>query len=163
MKKLSFGLAVAALLSACGGGSGPTSSPVSSTPTPAVTAPAPVVAMPAVPAGAIKLSTGGLTQGANAGKFNITFNTAVNMTVSGQQNQLWAAAMVPGGTATVTGNQNTIVFLPGTDTIVNVSGSGNIFYAVQGSPIKFEGTGAAASTITYYTNSSAAGEANALL
>ena len=55
-----------------------------------------------------------------------------------------------GGGATVTGNQNTIVFLPGTDTNVNVSGSGNTFYVVQGSPIKFEGTGTATSTLTYY-------------
>lgn len=154
MKKFSIWLAAAAVLSACGGGSAPSSSPASTapapTPVPTVTAPAPVAAMPAVPAGAVKLSTGGLTQGTNSGVWNITFNAAVNMTVSGQQNQLWAAATVPGGTATVTGNQNTIVFLPGTDTTVNVSGSGNIFYVVQGSPIKFEGTGAAASTITYY-------------
>lgn len=154
MKKLSIGLAAAALLSACGGGSGPTSSPASTAPAPmpvsAVTAPAPVAAMPAVPAGAVKMSAGGLTQGGSSAVWSITFNAAVNMTVSGQQNQLWAAAAVPGGTATVTGSQNTIVFLPGTDTTVDVSGSGNIFYVVQGSPIKFEGTGAAASTITYY-------------
>jgi hypothetical protein len=106
--------------------------------------------MPAVPAGAVRLTANGLTQGTNSGIFNITFNSVVNMTVSGQQNQLWATAAAAGGTATVTGNQNTVVFLPGTDTTVNVSGNGNTFYVVQGSPIKFEGTSAATSTITYY-------------
>ena len=107
--------------------------------------------MPAVPANAVKVSVGAsASQGANDQVMDLSFKAAVGLTISGQFNKVWVAAAAPGGNTTVTGSQNTIVFRPGAESAVNVSGSGNIFYLAQGSPIKIEGTGAAVSTVTYY-------------
>jgi hypothetical protein len=106
--------------------------------------------MPAVPANAVKLSVGAVTQGGNNQAWDMSFRAAVDMTISGQLNKMWVSAVAPAGNTVVTGNQNTIVFRPGTETAVNVSGSGNVFYLVEGSPIKIEGSGAAGSTVTYY-------------
>jgi hypothetical protein len=106
--------------------------------------------MPAVPASALKLSVGAASQGGNNQVWDMSFRAAIDMTVSGQLNKIWMAAATPGGNTIVTGNQNAIVFRPGTETAVNVSGSGNVFYLVEGSPIKIEGSGAAGSTVTYY-------------
>ena len=57
---------------------------------------------------------------------------------------------VTAGAVSVIGTQNTIVFRPGVDATVNVTGSANIFIMATGSTIKIEGSGAAASTIQYY-------------
>ncbi len=106
--------------------------------------------MPPAPANAVKVTTGSVSQGGNAQVWDISFLNAVNLTVSGQLNQMWIAAAKAGGTTSVGGTSNTIIFRPGTQTAVNVSGSGNTFYLAEGSPIKIEGTGAASSTVKYY-------------
>jgi hypothetical protein len=43
-----------------------------------------------------------------------------------------------------------LIFLPGSNATVNVTGTANTFYLVQGSPIKIEGPGAASSRVIYY-------------
>jgi hypothetical protein len=143
------------LLSACGGGSGaPPSTIGAAAPPPPVSAStsgmAALVAMPAAPASAVKISSGAVNQGGSAQDWDISFRDAVNLTVSGQLNKLWISAATSGGTAAISGDSNTIVFRPGTQTAVAVSGRGNIFYLVEGSPIKIEGPGAVSSTVNYY-------------
>jgi hypothetical protein len=151
MIKFSATLAAAVLVTACGGGSGGTSASGTAAPSPVNPTTAPLAAMPAVPANAVKFSVGAsASQGASDQVMDLSFKAAVGLTISGQFNKVWVAAAAPGGNTTVTGSQNTIVFRPGTETAVNVSGGGNVFYLAEGSPIKIEGTGAAVSTVTYY-------------
>lgn len=157
MKRFSIILTAAVLLAACGGGSGGSAAPASASTPPATQVatsasptPAAVTIMPPVAANAVRIVTGGIQQGGNTAVWNISFTAAVNLTVSGELNQLWVSATAPGGSATVSGNQNTIVFLPGTVTTVNVTGSANVFYLVEGSPITIEGTGAGQSAVKYY-------------
>ena len=170
MSKIYFTIAMVSLLSACGGGGSdspavaataanttpgavsPAPAPVATTPSPA-TSPATsavLTSMPAVAAGTTKYTVGSMNQGTSAQVMDMTFNAAVNMTVSGDLNKIWVDAKATGGTATVSGNQNTIVFRPGVATTVNVTGSANTFIMAEGSTIKIEGTGAAASTVQYY-------------
>lgn len=167
MSKIYFTLALASLLSACGGGADtPATATTAATATPAtvtptVVTPAPVTtpvststtlaAMPAVAANAFKTSTGGtLTLGTNAQIMDVSFSGAANASISGQLNKLWIDAKTAGGTVTVDGTQNTIVFRPGVDTTVNVTGNANTFIMAEGSKIKITGTGAASSTVQYY-------------
>lgn len=166
MSKIYFTIAMVSLLSACGGGGSdspvaattatnvtpaavsPAPAPVATTPPPATSAV--LTSMPAVTAGATKYTTGSMNQGTSAQVMDMTFNAAVNMTVTGDLNKIWVDAKATGGTATVSGNQNTIVFRPGVVTTVNVTGSANTFIMAEGSAIKIEGSGAAASTVQYY-------------
>ena len=166
MSKIYFTIAMVSLLSACGGGGSdspaavttatnttpaavsPAPAPVATTPPPATSAV--LTSMPAVAAGTTKFSVGSMNQGTSAQVMDMTFNAAVNMTVSGDLNKIWVDAKATGGTATVSGNQNTIVFRPGVATTVTVTGSANTFIMAEGSTIKIEGSGAAASTVQYY-------------
>lgn len=172
MSKIYFAIAIVSLLSACGGGgsdspavatNAATVTPAAASPTPAPVATTPpataaqLTSMPAVAAGATKFSSGSLTQGTSAQVMDMTFNAAVNMTVTGDLNKIWVDAKATGGTATVSGNQNTIVFRPSVTTTVNVTGSANTFIMAEGSAIKIEGAGAAASTVQYYKVASTSG------
>lgn len=72
------------------------------------------------------------------------------MTLSGQLNQIWLSAPQAGGTVTVSGDLNTVVFMPGTDATLTVTGTGNTFYLPVGTPITPAGSGVASSTVKYY-------------
>jgi hypothetical protein len=78
--------------------------------------------MPAVTAGAVKMAASSLTLGVNAQVYDVTFPGAVKGDISGQLNKLWVDAKAGGGSVSVSGTQNTIVFRPGVDATVNVTG-----------------------------------------
>lgn len=81
----------------------------------------------------------------------VAFTKAVDLTVSGRLNNIWVASSVqPGGTATIGGDLNTIVFMPGVSAEVAVTGSGNIFYVPTGASVTITGSGVASSTIRNY-------------
>jgi hypothetical protein len=103
------------------------------------------------PASAFKVTTGALNEGSTSNNEVITFRSAVDMTVSGKLNNIWVNATQPGGKATVSGDMNTIVFMPGVSAQVTVTGSGNTFYVPTGAAITIIGAGAASSTIRNYT------------
>jgi hypothetical protein len=50
----------------------------------------------------------------------------------------------------VSGELNTVVFMPGVDAKVTVTGAGNTFYIPSGPSIELEGSGLASSTVRYY-------------
>ena len=160
MKNLSFAAILTVVLSACGGGGGgSTSQPVStsgSTPPPTSTVSQPgskdqVVEAPTPPTSASKITLGGsFTQGASAQNMVLSYTGAANLTLSGRLDGIWLSAAQPGGSVTVTGDLNTVVFMSGVDATVTITGSGNTFYLPLGSPIKLEGAGLASSTIRYY-------------
>lgn len=170
MSRIYCVLAVASLLTACGGGGSdrpataaaaatsvappaatPTSTPTQ--PTVPVTAPASpptqLASMP-VSTSTVKLSASSFTLNNDAQVSDVTFTGAVNLTIKGQLNKLWIDAKAPGGAMTVDGTQNTVVFKPGVSTVVNVSGSANTFIMQANSPITLTGSGVAASTVQYY-------------
>jgi hypothetical protein len=89
--------------------------------------------------------------GSSGGDLPISFNGATNLSVSGNLNRFWLSAAQPGGTVTVTGASNTLVFRSSaTPTAVTVTGSANTFFLPEGSSIKLSGDGAAMSTVKYY-------------
>lgn len=143
-------LMIAAALAACGGGSGGGAT-TAAAPSPGATTPGgAVVSAPPVPAGAVSLTAGSFTEGSNSQVVRVNFTGAANLTLSGQLNQIWLSAAQPGGTATVSGDLNTVVFMPGVDSTLTVTGTGNTFYLPVGSTINAVGSGAASSTIKYY-------------
>lgn len=159
MNKFIIALASMALLTACGGGGGgstiggqPVSSiapalPVSTVPS----APSDqIVAAPVPPSGSVTIRGGGFNQGASGQDSVFNFIGAVNLTLSGQLDRIWVSATLAGGSVVVSGDQNTLVFMPGVDTIVTVTGTGNTFYLPVGSPINIEGSGVAFSTVRHY-------------
>lgn len=157
MNKLLPSLIVAALLTACGGGGGGGGSdsppPAATTPPPAAApapAPAPVLSTrPASPG--IGFTAGSMSHGGSSSSIAIQFLRGTNLTVTGDLNTFWLNAAEAGGTVTIGGNQNTIVFQPtAIPASVVVTGSANTFFMPEGSPIKLEGSGAAMSTIKYY-------------
>jgi len=170
MNKLLPSLIVAALLTACGGGGDDSPAPAAApssvapapAPAPATTTPPPAPATSTtaetVPYSSVPVASGNTTF--NVGRLNTTasssdyvvnFNGATDLTLNGNLNRLWLSAAQAGGTATINGESNVIVFkgnaIPAT---VTVTGSANTFYLPEGSPIKLEGTGAAMSTVKYY-------------
>lgn len=158
-KKYWVALTISGMLSACGGGG--SDSPAAAVPAaaapvaPVVAVTPPVIAaelvdMPAVIASTTISSTGTVNQGGSGSVWNVTTTGMVKLNVTGNNNKTWMLATQAGGTAVVNGDNNTIIFRPGTDATVNVTGKANTFYMVQGSPIKIEGTGAGASTVIYY-------------
>jgi hypothetical protein len=77
--------------------------------------------------------------------------TRTELTATGDLNNFWVSAAQAGGTVTINGASNTVVFKPSSvPTTVTVTGSANTFYLPEGSPIKIEGTGAAMSSIKFY-------------
>jgi hypothetical protein len=160
MKTLPFAAFISVLLAACGGGGGAsTSQPVSiSVPTPPPTGTVSqlgskdqVAEAPAPPVTAVKMSVGGnFTQGGSAQNAIVSFTGAADLTLSGRLDGIWLSAAKPGGSVVVSGDLNTVVFMPGVDTTVTVTGAGNTFYLPVGSPIKLEGAGLTTSTIRYY-------------
>lgn len=159
MFKFIGAVVVATTLAGCGGGSGSSTGaaatpPVSTTPPGGTTGGTPptnnVVSAPAVPANAVSMTAGSFTDGVNAQVVRVSFVAAANLTVTGQLNQLWISAAQPGGTVTVGGDMNTLVFMPGVDATLTVTGKGNTFYLPVGSSITAVGSGAASSTINYY-------------
>ena len=91
-----------------------------------------------------------MSQGGDGAIWNVTSTGMVKLTITGNNNKMWVLAAQAGGTAVVNGNSNTLIFKPGTEATVSVTGTANTFYMVQGSPIKIEGPGAGASTVIYY-------------
>ncbi|MFC5551340.1 hypothetical protein [Massilia aerilata] len=158
MKTLSVAAILTVLLAACGGG-GSTGQPVSTrapTPPPAGVISQPgskdqVVEAPAPPVTALKMSVGGnFTQGGSAQNAIVSFTGAANLTLSGRLDGIWLSASRSGGSVVVSGDLNTVVFMPGVDTTVTVTGSANTFYLPLDSTIKLEGSGLASSTVRYY-------------
>ena len=152
IKSLSTAL-VAALLTACGGGGGggTTSAvaPASAAPPPPAST-APVLATPPAASG-VSMTTGRMNTDVSANSYQVNFNGATDLTVGGNLNNFWIGAAQPGGTVTVTGASNTIVFKPSaTPATVTVTGSANTFYIPEGSAVKLTGPGAAMSTVKYY-------------
>lgn len=161
MKNVYIASIIAVLLAACGGGgssagSTPTPTSTSTPPSPSSTTPPPPTTQtyvaPAVPASAVKLTTRSFEEGGTSDNYTISFSGAVDLTVSGRLDNLWLLTAQPGGTATVSGDMNTIVFMPGVSAQVTVTGSGNTFYLPVGSSVTITGSGAATSTIRYYTS-----------
>jgi hypothetical protein len=167
MKTLLPSLVIAALLSACGGGgsdsSATTAAPVAaaSTPassaTPAASTPATTTTTtaladaPAVPTGTTNLTARTFNNSSSATNYVVNFSGATDLNVVGNLNNLWLGAAQAGGSVTVDGASNTIVFKPtSTPTTVSVTGSANTFYLPEGSAITLTGTGAAMSTVKYY-------------
>jgi hypothetical protein len=161
MNKFLIATAVLILLAACGGGgsSGTNSSPASvgtSAPPPGnATAPTPqdqVVSAPVAPGSALNLTAKSYIEGSSGQTTVVKFTGAANLTLSGQLANIWVSAAETGGSVTISGKLNTVVFLPGTDTTVTVtdSASGNTLYLPVGSQIKVTGAGAAATTLRYY-------------
>jgi hypothetical protein len=163
MKNLSVAAILTVLLAACGGGGGSggtASQPVSTsgppTPPPSGTVPPPVpkdqvAEAPSPPASAVKTSVGGsFTQAGSAQHMVISFTGAADLTLSGRLDNIWLSAAKPGGSVTLSGDLNTLVFMPGVDTTVTVTGAANTLYLPQGSPIKLEGAGLASTTVRYY-------------
>ena len=158
MKTLYVATVVMALLAACGGGgdSSPAAvPPVSTVPPPPVGTPAPgpgeqLAVAPAAPASALKLTAKTFNQGGSAQDTVVNFGGAADLTLSGRLDGIWLNAALPGGSVVVSGELNTIVFMPGVDAKVTVTGSSNTFYLPLGSTIRIEGSGAASSTIRYY-------------
>ena len=104
-----------------------------------------------LPPPAVNFSGSSFSNGGSGGDYQTRFSGATNLTVSGDLNKFWLTAAQPGGTVTISGNQNTAVFRPSsTPASVMVTGSTNTFYLPEGSAIKIEGAGAAMSTIKYY-------------
>lgn len=168
MKNVSIAVGIAVMLVACGGGGGDssTSAPVAASSTPAPSSTTPPAASsttttttpatqtftpPTAPTSALKVTTGALNDGNTSSNEVVTFRGAVDMTVSGKLNNIWVNAAQPGGKATVSGDMNTVVFMPGVSAQVTVTGSGNTFYVPTGSAITITGSGAASSTIRNYT------------
>ena len=165
MKKLLPSLIVAALLTACGGGGSdspaPAAAPVATAaapaapaaaaaPAPAAPAPVELASAPATPTG-MSYTVGKLTASSTGTNYPVTFNGMTDLVLTGNLNNVWLAAALPGGTVTISGGQNTLVFRPSsTPTTVTVTGSANTFYLPEGSTIKLEGAGAAMSTIKFY-------------
>jgi hypothetical protein len=170
MKNVSIAVGIAVMLAACGGGGGDStgSAPVatnSSTPAPTSTTTTPPAASstttttptsqkftaPTPPSSALKVTTGSLNEGNTSSVDVVTFRAAVDMTVSGKLNSIWVGANQPGGKATVSGDQNTIVFMPGVSAQVTVTGTSNTFYVPSDGTVTITGSGAASSTIRNYT------------
>jgi glucose/arabinose dehydrogenase len=172
MKNVSIAVAVAVMLAACGGGgdsSGAGATPASTTTpaAPARSSPAPsasststttttapagqTVKAPTPPAGTLNISAGAYNAGTSSQNAIVAFKQAVDLTVGGNGNGIWVSAAQSGGKATVSGSQNTIVFMPGVSADVIVTGSSNTFYVPTGASVTVTGTGAGASTIRNYT------------
>lgn len=169
MNKLLPSLVIAALLTACGGGSGdsaPTAAPVAAAapatvpapaaaPAPAV-APAPAATSPTLVEAPVAPNTMNLTSArfsttGSAGTWVVNFSAATDLIVNGDLNRVWLGAAQAGGTVTINGASNTVVFKPtATPTTVTVTGSANTFYLPEGSAITLSGTGAAMSTVKFY-------------
>ena len=168
MKNVSIAMGIAVMLAACGGGgdsssSAPTptsnaappatSSITTTPPTSSSTTTAPATQTftpPAAPTSAFKVTTGAFSEGSASQNVVVTFSKAVDLTVSGGLNNIWVNAAAPDGKATVGGDMNTIVFMPGVSAQVGVTGSGNTFYVPTGASITITGAGAASSTIRNY-------------
>jgi hypothetical protein len=168
MKNVSIAVGIAVMLAACGGGGDSTgSAPVASssgtpaptsttttTPPPASSTTSPTsqkFTPPTPPSSALKVTTGSLNEGNTSSVDVVTFRAAVDMTVSGKLNSIWVGANQPGGKATVSGDQNTIVFMPGVSAQVTVTGTSNTFYVPSDGTVTITGSGAASSTIRNYT------------
>lgn len=159
MTKILPSLLIAALLTACGGGGdSPATSPASAAATPApAAAPAPapasapaLVTAPAAPAGT-NFNVGKFMTTSSAGNYVLNFNATTDLTATGDLNNFWVSAAQAGGTVTINGASNTVVFKPSSiPTTVTVNGSANTFYLPEGSPITIVGTGAAMSSIKFY-------------
>jgi hypothetical protein len=93
---------------------------------------------------------GNFTQGSSAQNSIVSFTGAANLTLSGRLDSIWVSAAKSGGSVTVSGDLNTVVFMAGVDATVTVTGSGNTFYLPLGSAMKLEGAGLASSTIRYF-------------
>lgn len=160
MKNVYIAIPIAALLAACGGGgssAGNAATPSSSSTPPSASSTTPIpttqtFVAPAAPASASKFTVGGLNEGSTSQNEKVSFTGAVNLTVSGKLNNIWLISAQPGGNATVSGDLNTIVFMPGVTAQVTVTGSGNTFYLPVGSSVTITGAGAATSTIRYYSS-----------
>jgi hypothetical protein len=96
------------------------------------------------------LTTSGFNQGGSAQNTVVSFTGAAALTLSGRLDGIWMSAAKTGGSVVVSGDLNTVVFMPGVDTTLTVTGAGNTFYLPVGSPVKIEGSGVASSTIRYY-------------
>lgn len=161
MNKYLLATVVMVFVTACGGGSSSPSSngsPVSTTvpPTGSVAAPAPsasqiVDTAPAAPASALQLTAKSFIEG-GSGKTVVKFTAAADLTLYGELASIWLSAAQTGGSVTISGKSNTVVFMPGTDTAVTLSdtAAGNTIYLPLNSPIKLTGAGLAANTVRYY-------------
>lgn len=160
MKNLSVAAILTVVLAACGGSSGgSTSQPVSTSapiPPPSGTVAQSgskdqVAEAPAPPASAATIILGAsFTQGGSAQNTILGFTGAADLTLSGRLDGIWLGAAKAGGSITVSGDVNTVVLMPGVETTVTVTGSGNSFFLPLGSAIKLEGSGLVSSTIRYY-------------
>lgn len=149
MNKQCSAILLACLLSACGGGDASVVNP----PQPVLSdAPPPptVESMPPVPANAVNLVSSSFSQGGNAMIARVQFTGAPNLTVLGDLNRMWVSAAAAGGSVTVSGGQNFLVFLPGTSTTVTVTGAANTLYLPLGSLIRLTGSGIASTTVQHY-------------
>jgi len=99
----------------------------------------------------MNLTVGTFNNGSSGGTYLVKFSGATNLNLTGNLNSMWISAAQSGGTVTVDGASNTLVFQPtSTPTTVVVSASANTFYLPQGSAITLTGNGAAMSTVKYY-------------
>jgi hypothetical protein len=171
MKNVSIAVGIAVMLAACGGGGGDStgSAPVASSsgtpaPTSTTTTTPPAASStttttptsqkftpPTPPSSAVKFTTSSINEGNTSSVDVVTFRAAVDMTVAGKLNSIWVSANQAGGKATVSGDQNTIVFMPGVGAQVTVTGTSNTFYVPSDGTVTITGSGAASSTIRNYT------------
>ena len=93
---------------------------------------------------------GKFTQIGDGASWNVSTKGILDLSITGDINTMWVTSPTEGGIATINGKGNTLIFLPGSHATVNVTGTANTFYLVQGSPIKIEGPGAASSRVLYY-------------
>lgn len=160
MKKIHFALAVIGILTGCVGDGSSDATTAVATPAPAATSPVATNALPVIaanlvnmPVSNVKTDLSGratIQQGDNASWSVTNATTALDLTVTGNTNKMWVSALAAGGVATVNGADNTFIFLPGTVPAVNVIGTGNTFYLVQGASINLTGPGVATATLVYY-------------
>jgi hypothetical protein len=174
MKNVSIAVGIAVMLAACGGGGGdstgsapvatssaipaPTSTavptqPSSAPPVASSVTPVPIdqpVLAPA-PYGGINISvTSEFIEFSQYQNKKLWFENALNLTVSGYRNYIWVEAAQPNGSATITGDSNTIIFRPSVNAKVTVTGAGNTFYVPIGASITITGSGLESSTIVNY-------------
>lgn len=147
MTKLYLTVPVAALLSGCGAGGG--SAADGSLPVSSSTAPGLSIA-PTPSASALTHNTSVFTQGGTGQESVVNFSGAANLTLTGSLDRIWLSAALAGGSVSVSGALNTLVFMRDVHTTIVVTGKANTFYFPLGSSLKLEGTGAASSTVRYF-------------